>query len=392
MKTPGSGRDFFCPPRHHGAHVHAFHDQESAMPRVRTLLALAGLLMGVPAREAVAAEAACTEGLEARAEAILAPYSGRVPGASLLVVQDGKALLRLARGYADLEAGREATPLTNYRLASVSKQFTAMAVLLLVQEGKLALDAPVRQWLPTLPAATKDVTLRHLLSHRSGVVDYEDFVADDAPQVRDADVLAMLEHEDRSLFAPGADYRYSNSGYALLALVVERASGKPYPDFLRERIFAPLGMRATLARVDEGPAVAERAFGYRLEEGAWVRRDQSSTSAVLGDGGIYSSIDDLAKWDAALYDDRLLGGDLRAQMFSRQGPTDDPAVDYGFGWRLTAGTLWHSGESQGFRNVLIRDPARRATVILLSNRDDPEPYAFARSLLACLPERSTTSR
>jgi CubicO group peptidase (beta-lactamase class C family) len=349
------------------------------------LVALGALAMAIALAGAnsIGNAAACKAGLEARVESVLSPYAGRVPGASLLILKDGKVLVRESQGFADLEAPRAAAPDTNYRLASVSKQFTAMSIMLLVQDGVLSLDEPVRNWLPSLPPATHAVTLRQLLSHRSGVVDYEDFVPDDAPQVRDADVLRILEAQDRTLFEPGSSYQYSNSGFALLALVVERASRKDYPSFLRERIFEPLGMKSTLARVDEGPAVANRAYGYRLEDGAWVRRDQSSTSAVLGDGGIYSSVDDLAKWDAALYDDRLLEDSLRQELFKRQGATDDPQVEYGLGWRLTGDTAWHSGESMGFRNVLIRDPKRRTTVILLTNRDDPEPYASARPLLDC---------
>src|SRR5690606_21903126 len=192
---------------------------------------------------------------------------------------------------ADVEAGTPATPATNYRLASVSKQFTAAAILLLAEDGRLRLDDPVGRWLPSLPPAPAAATLHQVLTHTSGVVDYEDFVPDDATrQVRDADVLHLLEPHDRTLFPPGSAYRYSNSGYALLALVVERASGRPFPAFLRENIFLPLGMDATLARVDEGPAVPDRAFGHAHDGEAWVRRDQSSTSAVLGDGGIYSSI------------------------------------------------------------------------------------------------------
>jgi CubicO group peptidase (beta-lactamase class C family) len=351
------------------------------------LLAVALLAAGIAPRVAQAdmtKATACDAGLEAKVESLLAPYTGQVPGASLLVLRDGKAIVRESRGFADLESGRAATPETNFRLASVSKQFTAMAVLLLVQDGVLSLDQPVHDWLPTLPPATHAVTLRHLLSHRGGLVDYEDSVPDDAPQVRDADVLKILESQDRTLFAPGSGYQYSNSGYALLALVVEHAAKMDYPRFLRERIFEPLGMNTTLARVDEGPAVANRAYGYRLEEDAWVRRDQSSTSAVLGDGGIYSSVDDLARWDAALYDDRLLGDALRKEMFTRQGATDDPETDYAFGWRLTGDTVWHSGESMGFRNVLVRDPAQRTTIILLCNRDDPEPYPMVRELMACV--------
>ena len=208
-------------------------------------LAFAALAVGFAPTDAfalVGKAAACEAGLEARVDSILSPYSGRVPGASLLILKDGKPLVRESRGFADLEAGRPAAPDTNYRLASVSKQFTAMAVLLLVQDGVLKLDQPVHDWLPSLPPATRAITLRQLLSHRSGLVDYEDFVPDDAPQVRDADVLRILESQDRTLFPPGSDYRYSNSGFALLSLVVERASKQDYPGFVRERIFGPLGM------------------------------------------------------------------------------------------------------------------------------------------------------
>ena len=157
-----------------------------------------------------------------------------------------------------------------------------------------------------------------------------------------------------------------------------------FQDFLRERIFLPLGMRDTLAYVRGGPEVPHRAFGYsEIGDHAdrhWTRTDQSLTSAVLGDGGIYSSIDDLAKWDAALYDDRLLSDASRRMAFTAWTKTDNPAVEYGFGWRITGDSLWHSGETIGFRNVIVRYPKQRLTVILLSNRDDPEPYRTALAI------------
>jgi CubicO group peptidase (beta-lactamase class C family) len=200
-----------------------------------------------------------------------------------------------------------------------------------------------------------------------------------AEQLRDADVLQLLEPQDRTYFPPGSDYRYSNSGYALLALIVERASGRSFQDFLSERIFIPLGMENTLAYVQEGPAVPNRAYGHSCEGGRWTRTDQSLTSAVLGDGGIYSSIEDLAEWDAALYDDRLLSDASRRMAFSPQVPVgDEIGVNaYGFGWRIGDGTLWHSGETIGFRNVLVRWPERRLTVVVLTNRNAPEPYPLA---------------
>ncbi|HUQ10883.1 MAG TPA: serine hydrolase [Steroidobacteraceae bacterium] len=316
----------------------------------------------------------------ARVDRLMHAYTGDVPGASVLVLREGKPALERAYGLADLEQRTRATPTTNYRLASVTKQFTATAILLLAEDGRLRLDDPIRQWLPELPEATQPVTIRHLLSHTGGLIDYEDFVADDAPQVHDADVLALLAKQNRVYFAAGSNYRYSNSGYSLLSLVVAKASGRRFADFLRERIFEKLGMRNTLAFEDGISTVTQRAFGYSAERGAWTRADQSSTSAVLGDGGVYSSIEDLARWDAALYDDRLLRKPSRDLAFAPTTHTDNPSIDYGFGWRITGETLWHSGETRGFRNVIIRYPERRLTVIVLTNRNDPEPYATALAI------------
>jgi CubicO group peptidase (beta-lactamase class C family) len=296
------------------------------------------------------------------------------------VLRDGKTVLERSYGLADLEQHTPASPATNYRLASITKQFTAAAILLLNEAGKLRLDDPARKWLPSLPDATQGVTLRHLLTHTGGLVDYEDFVPDDAPQVHDADVLGLLEKQDRTYFPAGSSYRYSNTGYALLALIVEKASGQRFAAFLRERIFAPLGMHATVAFENGVSTVPVRAYGYGASDGSWTRSDQSSTSAVLGDGGIYSSTNDLAKWDAALYDDRLLRSESRALAFTPATHTDNPSIDYAFGWRITGESLWHSGETRGFRNVIIRYPERKLTVIVLTNRNDPEPYPTALAI------------
>jgi CubicO group peptidase (beta-lactamase class C family) len=318
---------------------------------------------------------------DASVDALMKRYDGDGPGASLLVIRDGVPLVQRGYGFADLEHRVAASPQTDYRLASVSKQFTATAILLLAQDGKLSLDDRARRWLPSLPAAAGAITLRQLLSHQGGLIDYEDIMAADTRvPLRDKDVLALLAKTDHLYFAPGTSYRYSNGGYAMLALIVERASGMPFQDFLRQRIFLPLGMTSTLAYVTEGPPVPHRAFGYSAESGQWIRTDQSMTSSVLGDGGIYSSIDDLARWDAALYDNRLLSDASRKAAFTPWTATDDPTVEYGYGWRITGETLWHSGETIGFRNVIVRYPKRHLTVVLLTNRNDPEPYRTALAI------------
>ena len=337
-----------------------------------------------------ASHARTGDDVSASVDALMRDYTGDVPGAAVLVLQDGQPLLRRGYGLADLENPAPVTPATNFRLASVSKQFTAAAILLLAQDGKLSLDDPVRKWLPSLPASDDAITLRHLLTHASGLLDYEELMAPDyMGQVHDIDVLHMLERDDRLYFAPGSGYRYSNGGYALLALVVGKASGKDFATFLHERIFAPLGMAHTVAYEQGVSTVANRAYGHSLEAGRWLRTDQSPTSAVLGDGGIYSSIDDLAKWDAALYDDRLLSDASRTDAFALHNPIhDETDVDgYGYGWRIHGEMCWHSGETIGGRNVILRWPERHFSVIVLTNRNDPEPYQLARRIAALfMPE------
>ena len=330
------------------------------------------------------AGAGCSSGARqaaAEIDALLRPYEGAVPGASVLVMRDGLPIIRRGVGLADLESRVPAGPATNYRLASLTKQFTAAAILLLAQDGKLTLADPVHKWLPSLPPAANDITIRHLLTHTSGLIDYEDVMAPDTTrQLHDADVLHLLEAQNRTYFAPGTDYRYSNSGYSLLALIVGQASGKDFATFLRERIFLPLHMQNTVAFEEGISVVANRAYGYSLVKNHWTRTDQSLTSAVLGDGGIYTSIDDLAKWDAALYDNRLLSAESRRAAFTSATKTDDPAVQYGYGWRMTGESLWHSGETMGFRNAIVRFPTHRLTVVVLTNRDDGEPYFLALAI------------
>ena len=318
---------------------------------------------------------------EAQVDALMQRYQGEVPGASLLVVRDGQPLIQRGYGYANLEQHIQAGPETDYRLASITKQFIAAGVLLLREDGTLKLDDPIRKWLPQLPASDDAITIEHMLTHTSGMTDYEDLIpSGQTEQVSDQQVLEMLSADHDSYFEPGSAYRYSNTAYVLLGLVIERASGQTLPAFLKQRIFTPLGMDNTLLyEHHRGPGVPHRAFGYSFIHGAWQRTDQSLTSATRGDGGIYSSIHDLAKWDAALYDDRLLSDESRKLAFTPHVQvTGEPyEASYGFGWRITGDTLWHSGESMGFRNVIVRWPNQHFTVVLLSNRNDPEPYQTA---------------
>ncbi|CAF0864005.1 unnamed protein product [Adineta ricciae] len=307
-----------------------------------------------------------------------------VPGASVLVIHQNVTIIRRSYGFANIEAQTYATPRTNFRLASVTKQFTAAAILLLIQNNYRAiqLDDRIRErWFPELPEVTKAMTVRHLLTHTSGLIDYEDIIppgTDPNYQLSDADVLKILSTENQTYFSPpGSKYLYSNSGYALLALIVERISGKTFANFLKDHIFLPSGMNETVAYEKDVSTVSNRAFGYSYRNQLWTRTDQSQTSAVLGDGGVYSSINDLEKWDAALYDNRLLNSEYLHLALTAAVRTDDPGTQYAMGWRVSGDMVWHSGETTGFRNVILRFPKQYLTVVILTNRNSPPPYQSA---------------
>jgi CubicO group peptidase (beta-lactamase class C family) len=316
--------------------------------------------------------------------------TGDSPGLAVGVLCDGHLIFARGYGFADLKTKAPITSATDFRLASVSKQFTAMSIMLLVHAGKLSYDDTLTRFFPGFPNYGKTITIRNLLNHTSGVKDYEDVYEqqmagtppDKIPQLHDQDVLRLLEEQDSGAFAPGTRWRYSNSGYAMLAMVVERISGQRYEDSLQHRIFAPLGMAHTLAYVQGRHEVPNRAFGYRhASDGAtWQFADQSSTSAVLGDGGIYSSIEDLAKWDRALTTNALLSKkDMEPAFTPVQVPggvnlPNGAASDYGFGWFLDTykghRRMWHYGDTSGFHTAIQRFPEDHITVIVLANRTD----------------------
>ena len=323
------------------------------------------------------------------------------PGFAVGVYREGKIVLVRGYGLADLDQHNAITPKTDFRLASLSKQFTATAIMLLVHDGKLGYDDTLTKVLPQFPAYGKKITIRQLLNHTSGLKDYEDIYEKetaDTPQekiaqLKDKDVLRIEEAQDSTIFASGSKWQYSNSGYALLAMIVERVSGKSFGDFLHDRIFQPLHMDGTLAYENGKNEVPNRAFGYRknASTGLWKCSDQSPTSAVLGDGGVYTSLDDLAKWDAALAHHTLLSeAEMKPALTpvdvsgGVQGPDGSPSA-YGFGWYLDPYNghrrMWHYGETIGFLNSIQRLPDDKLTVVVLSNRVDIDPGELGKKVL-----------
>jgi CubicO group peptidase (beta-lactamase class C family) len=317
---------------------------------------------------------AMSETAEQTVDTLFQKFSGAVPGAAVMVIKSGQPVLVKAYGLANLETKVACSTNTNFRLASVTKQFTAMTILILAEEGKLSLDDKITKFFPEFPDYGKQISVRHLLTHTSGIIDYEDVIPTGTTiPVIDRDVLMLLLKQNKTYFTPGAEFRYSNSGYALLTLIVESVSGKKFPAFLNEHVFKPLGMNHSLAYEAGVSAVPNRAFGYGQNGEAFEFSDQSLTSAVLGDGGVYSSLVDLMKWDQALYTDKLVSRKMLQDAFSiHSSKSDFKESGYGYGWYIGehrgVKEVWHYGSTCGFSTKIERFPEKNLTVILLTNR------------------------
>jgi len=305
------------------------------------------------------------------------------PGAAVLVARHGEPLVLKGYGLAEVETGREVTPTSNFRLASLTKQFNATTILVLRKEGLLSLDEPIVRYLPELPAYANRVTVKQPLQHISGLPDYEDYLRiTHLVPVREHEVPFMIADADSLLSPEGTTYHYSNTGYALLGVIAERAAGLPYPEVLRTRIFAPVGMNGSIAYVTDGPPVRERAYGYSRAKvlRKWKRTDQSMTSAVLGDGGIYSSVRDWLQWDRALNSHVLLDSLTHEEAFTPGTLLDGSRTKYGYGWMIESyrglRALAHSGGTMGFTHFMVRFPEDQFTVVVLTNRDQVSVVAL----------------
>lgn len=314
------------------------------------------------------------------------------PGLAVFIRKNGRTIFERGYGVRDLRTHAKIDAATNFRLASCTKQFTAMSIMLLVHDGKLTYNTRLTDVFPNFPAYGKSITIRNLLNHTSGLLDYEDLMPQPPPntppekqaQISDAEVLALLEKQTTTKFPPGSKWAYSNSGYVLLGEIVAKISGESFPQFLHHRIFAPLGMDHTIAFVKGKNTVSNRAFGYSKSAAGWDETDQDSTSATLGDGGVYSSLNDLAKWDDALAHHTLLSAKEMQPALTPVvvpnggpvGPDNEPAA-YGFGWFLNPykghPRMWHYGETIGFRSSIQRFTRDRLTIIVLCNRSDLNP-------------------
>lgn len=306
----------------------------------------------------------------------------RIPGVALGVVRDGRLIKARGYGYANLEWKIPVAADSMFQSGSVAKQFTATGVMMLVEAGKVRLDDPISKYLPESAAAPwHAATVRQLLTHTSGVPDI--FGEDDATSYGKGILDFRRDYTEDELlhqylplqldFPPGEQYRYSNTGYELLGFLIHRVTGRFYGDFLAERIFEPLGMTSTRI-ISEEAIVPHRVAGYRIVDGRLENQEWIAPSLnTTADGGLYVNVPDLAKWDAALYGDRVLPQSVLRQMWTPVRLNSGKTYPYGFGWDVDVENghplISHTGSNQGFAISISRYVGDRVTVIVLTNLD-----------------------
>jgi CubicO group peptidase (beta-lactamase class C family) len=296
-------------------------------------------------------------------------------GGALLVIQNNKKVYEKATGWADEKSTEKLTPLSNFRMASVSKQFTAMAILLLEKQGKISFEDPITRFFPVFSNVGKTIKIKHLLNHSSGLVDYESLMSDTLThQLSDADVYEMVKKVDSTYFKTGEGFRYSNGAYCLMALIVEKVSGENFSDFLSKNIFQPLGMKNTQV-LDKQHPVTHRVYGFaKNKNGELVPNDQSLTSATKGDGGVYTSLHDYFLWHNALIHNTLVN--LDSILNKQHNLLPNKSSFYGAGWFFNTHTeggiaeMFHSGSTCGFSNMVIRVPEKGVLIVFFSNIAD----------------------
>ncbi|AVR44414.1 hypothetical protein C7S20_03595 [Christiangramia fulva] len=320
------------------------------------------------------------KGKAEKVDSIMADYDRNdAPGCAVGVVQDGKLIFAKGYGMADLEHDAPITPETNFYLASVSKQFTAFAVALLADEGKLSLDDDIRKWIPELPDYGQTITIKNLLHHTSGLRDFLALLSiagrPNDGRLTTNETLNIISRQQELNFQPGTEYLYSNTGYFLLGVLVERVSGQSLKEFAEKHIFGPLGMKRTTYRDNHNMLIEDRAMAYEKDSTSGFGYQLNMPGFdVVGSGGVYSNIEDLARWADNLESHKVGGEKVANMMLTRgilkNGDTLDYALGLGIGDYRGLRTVGHGGAYEGYRTYLRRFPDYNFTVITLCNRRD----------------------
>jgi D-alanyl-D-alanine carboxypeptidase len=306
----------------------------------------------------------------------------RIPGLTLEVIRDGKAIKTAAYGLANVELNVPAKPETVFEIGSITKQFTAAGILMLAQEGKLSVDDKISKYLKDPPEAWANVTVRHLLTHTSGIKSYTGLDGFQIWRHLTQEQFIKAIGKEPMEFQPGDSWKYCNTGFNLLGYIIENVSGKNYWEFMGERVFQPLGMQATTKRL-YSLVIPNRASGYEQTNHVWMNRDTDLTE-VFSAGAIASTAGDLAKWSVALNGDRLLNAASKAQMWTPVKLNDGKTRKYGFGWNVDTleghKNIGHGGSTSGFSASIQRFPDDHLAVIILSNTDEEIATTLAKKV------------
>ena len=306
----------------------------------------------------------------------------RIPGLTLEVIRDGKAIKTAAYGLANVELNVPAKPETVFEIGSITKQFTAAGILMLAQEGKLSVDDKISKYLKDPPEAWANVTVRHLLTHTSGIKSYTGLDGFQIWRHLTQEQFIKAIGKEPMEFQPGDSWKYCNTGFNLLGYIIENVSGKNYWEFMGERVFQPLGMQATTKRL-YSLVIPNRASGYEQTNHVWMNRDTDLTE-VFSAGAIASTAGDLAKWSVALDGDRLLNAASKAQMWTPVKLNDGKTRKYGFGWNVDTleghKNIGHGGSTSGFSASIQRFPDDHLAVIILSNTDEEIATTLAKKV------------
>ena len=298
------------------------------------------------------------------------------PGAAVMVIRDGEIVHARGYGLADLETQRAIDANTAFRLGSVSKQLTALAIMQLAEQGKLSVDDLVGKFVPEL-AVYEGVTLRHLMTHTGGLPDYYDVIDTSGGMPSNADAAKLLGKMASPVFPPGDHYEYSNPGYDVLANVVEAITGLSLAEYSKQNIFEPAGMTSTVIHDHHRPQIANRAIGYDATDDGFVPNDEDPLNGIVGSGGVYSTLNDMYRYDQALYGETLISRAMLEQAWTSAIDAGGKPIDYGFGWRLDEyrghRRVFHGGSWVGFRALFARYPDDGLSIVMLSNRSDFVP-------------------
>ena len=348
--------------------------------------------------------------LTARLDTLLDGWKQKkAPGMAALLIRDGRIEYRKTFGLADLDARAPIAPDTQFLLASLTKQFTAMAILILVERGQLRLDDTLAKFCPEFPSYARTITIRHLLNHTAGFTQYQELLVgkiDEEHYFRSSksppadheftatEALEALSRQEKLRFAPGDKFEYSDSAYVVLGQIIERITGKRYAEFLKETIFDPLGMNDTLVVDERKQRVPRLALAYEMRNSRWQDITYSPENSIYGEDGIYSTIDDLYKWDQALYTERLVRRATLEMAFTPGAANDGKAIvgdlltrpsSYGFGWFISSlrgeKTVEHPGGWSGYTTYIVRVPSRRVTAIVLANSSNQDVPDIAQQML-----------